>query len=158
LHMPVMNGMEALRYLRSISAGKDIPVIAMTASSFADEREKVLQEGFSGFVLKPFRFEEVLELIGQLLKVEYENESMAGNLLPDTPHYNTQLLLEELQLVDTRIHTSLLKAIKKADLDEFVRVLKGLPSEVYTLKSYLQEMADEYNYDAILQLMSQKTV
>lgn len=156
LHMPVMDGLEALRHLRSTDAGKDLPVIAMTASSFADDRDKVLEEGFSGFVLKPFRFEQVLELIGNLLNVEYETEATAGNYLSDTRQYNTQQLEEELQLINNNLHDSMMKAIKKADLDEFIRVLKDLPPGVSTIKSYLHEMADKYNYDAIVLLLNQK--
>ena len=54
--MPTMDGYEATRLLRSGAAGaRDprIPVIAMTASSLSEEREKALASGMDDFLTKP---------------------------------------------------------------------------------------------------------
>jgi signal transduction histidine kinase/CheY-like chemotaxis protein len=52
LRMPVMNGFEATKLIRE--HGSDIPVIAVTASSFEDEKERAMSNGFSDYLVKPF--------------------------------------------------------------------------------------------------------
>lgn len=56
LRMPVMDGYEAIRHLKSDPTFKYIPVIALTASSVRDEKKEVLKM-FDGFVGKPIEFE-----------------------------------------------------------------------------------------------------
>ncbi|WP_025762584.1 response regulator [Dyadobacter tibetensis] len=52
LKMPVMNGFEATATLRNI--GVQIPIIALTASAFSDERDHALASGFTDYLIKPF--------------------------------------------------------------------------------------------------------
>lgn len=52
LKMPVMNGFDATALIRARDAR--VPIIALTASAFTDEREKALANGFSAYLVKPF--------------------------------------------------------------------------------------------------------
>lgn len=51
INMPKMDGYEAAREIRKFS--KTIPIIAVTAYSFSSDKEKVLENGFNGYVPKP---------------------------------------------------------------------------------------------------------
>ena len=66
LQMPVMDGLEAVRIIRSLSSGvrcRDIPVIAVTAVR-ADRAERQCYEaGMDGFIAKPLRREEFLKIV-----------------------------------------------------------------------------------------------
>ena len=53
LRMPVMDGYEATLLLRQTEWGKDLPIIAVTAASSEDYREKALKVGCSDFIAKP---------------------------------------------------------------------------------------------------------
>jgi signal transduction histidine kinase/CheY-like chemotaxis protein len=56
VHMPVMDGVEALRRVRSGEAGRaDIPVIALTADAMADEAQRLIALGFDALEPKPIR-------------------------------------------------------------------------------------------------------
>ncbi|MCF2503996.1 response regulator [Dyadobacter sp. CY107] len=52
LRMPVMDGFEATKIIREHNP--DIPIVALTASAFQDERERALANGFSDYLVKPF--------------------------------------------------------------------------------------------------------
>ncbi|MGF1671968.1 MAG: response regulator [Balneolaceae bacterium] len=67
ISMPVMDGVETFDYIRSLeNQYAEIPIIAVTANSRKNNRERLLKKGFDGFLQKPFREKELLDLIHQL--------------------------------------------------------------------------------------------
>lgn len=63
VQMPEMNGHEATRKIRALAGEKHIPIIALTAGTHEDEREKCINAGMDDFVTKPF----VIELLEQVI-------------------------------------------------------------------------------------------
>jgi two-component system cell cycle response regulator DivK len=63
LHMPTMDGMTAMRILKSDEAYREIPVLALTAAAGRAETEDVLARGFDGCVIKPIDKEVLLNKI-----------------------------------------------------------------------------------------------
>lgn len=60
LQMPVMDGFEATAAIRATSWGRSLPIIAMTAAAFADDRQRVLDAGMNDFVSKPVNPQQLL--------------------------------------------------------------------------------------------------
>lgn len=58
--MPIMDGYEMLRVLRSDKALKDIPVIAVTARAMKDDEMKCLEAGASDYIPKPIDLKSLL--------------------------------------------------------------------------------------------------
>src|SRR5690606_33217528 len=52
--MPVMDGVKAMHAIKKTKLGKQIPVIALTASGFDDKRDQLISAGFDDYILKPF--------------------------------------------------------------------------------------------------------
>ncbi len=67
VQMPVMDGNEALRVLKSEPITKDIPVIAFTFHDSTKYQEKLLEHGFNGFIAKSIGTKEVLNTIKSIL-------------------------------------------------------------------------------------------
>ncbi|NNC96310.1 MAG: response regulator [Chitinophagales bacterium] len=64
LQMPVMDGYEAVRKIRHLEGGKrPTPIIAMTASAEAEERNKCLDSGMDDYIPKPFDIDVLLRKI-----------------------------------------------------------------------------------------------
>ncbi len=67
IQLPGISGIEALQQLRADPATRIIPVIAVTASVMAQERQKVMAAGFDGWQGKPISVRELLETVRQIL-------------------------------------------------------------------------------------------
>ena len=70
IQMPVMNGYEATRAIRQLKDKHlaDVPIIAMTANAFQEDKEKALSEGMDGHVAKPLKVEVLLQAMQEALK------------------------------------------------------------------------------------------
>ena len=67
LEMPVMDGWEATRRLKSNPKTRDIPVIAFSAHALAGERSKALAAGCNEFETKPIEFDRLVATIRRIL-------------------------------------------------------------------------------------------
>ena len=68
--MPVMNGYEATKMIRSLDRedAKEIPIIAMTANAFTEDRIKAKAAGMDEHVAKPVDVELLIKVIHKLVK------------------------------------------------------------------------------------------
>lgn len=53
MQMPVMNGVDATRAIRALPGYQDVPILAMTANAFNEDRQACLAAGMSDFITKP---------------------------------------------------------------------------------------------------------
>ena len=67
IQLPGINGIEALRQLRGDAATRDIPVLAVTASVMANDRQKIMAAGFDGYQSKPISIRGFVDAVEQLL-------------------------------------------------------------------------------------------
>ena len=67
IQLPGISGITAFRQIRDDPATATIPVIAVTASAMAQDRQKIMAAGFDGFQGKPISVRELLETIRQIL-------------------------------------------------------------------------------------------
>src|SRR5262249_22507802 len=70
LQLPGIDGIEALRRLRASPRTVGIPVVAVTAQAMKQDRERVLQAGFNGYVEKPISVREFPDQVRRFLSDE----------------------------------------------------------------------------------------
>lgn len=65
-----MNGLEAAREIQRLPGYEATPIIAMTGYTQTQEKEKILREGCSHYIPKPFRKEDLIKLLSEIYKLE----------------------------------------------------------------------------------------
>ena len=63
IQMPIMDGFEATRAIRATAAGRDLPIVALTAHAQRGEREACLAQGMTDFLTKPFKAHELFAVV-----------------------------------------------------------------------------------------------
>ena len=71
MRMPIMDGYETTRRLRATEAGRATFVIAITANAFEDSRRQAMASGMDAYLSKPFRPEELFDLLEKTLGLRY---------------------------------------------------------------------------------------
>lgn len=152
--MPVMDGYEATRLIKSDPAGKGTAVIAVTASAFEEDRKRVMENGADGYLSKPFKEAELFRLIhecaGVILEYEDGAECETGAVTEDTADLRDAVasLPEELL---RHIHD----ATVTADIDRMNDLCEQAAAVHPLAGQKLREMARRYEYEAILKLVKQ---
>ena len=96
IHMPVMDGIEAIGRIRGAKeTWSDIPVIALTANAMSGDREKYLAMGMTSYVPKPLNRQALLEEIGRVLATHLVTASSGtpGGRRADVPSEDVDSLL-----------------------------------------------------------------
>ena len=68
LSLPVMDGWEATRRVKSDDATRGVPVIALTARAMVGDREKAMEAGCDDYDTKPVEFDRLVGKIERLLR------------------------------------------------------------------------------------------
>ena len=82
MQMPVMDGLEATRRIRELPAYRDVPILAMTANAFEEDRRRCEAAGMNGFVAKPVEPERLQGVLAHWIP---DSESGAETLTHRAP-------------------------------------------------------------------------
>ena len=73
ISIPKIDGYEIARRLKSQEEFRDIPIIALTAHAMKGNREKVIVEGFEGYISKPIDVRKFPEQVRSYLRGKWES-------------------------------------------------------------------------------------
>lgn len=152
MKMPVMDGRQATKEIKSRPGGEDTVVIAVSAGAWEEERKTVLADGPDDFIRKPFREEDVFEVLRTHLALEYVYQQTDGQVesgLGPTRNRRTLepgcLMSLPLELID-----ELSAAAERLDLDH----LNTLVHDVRELSPYaaetLSHLLKRYDFESLI--------
>lgn len=70
LQMPIKDGFQVLKELRSDQRCRMTPIIALTASAMRGDKERALSDGFTGYLTKPLSLATIRQELARLLPEE----------------------------------------------------------------------------------------
>ena len=69
IQMPNIDGYTATKMIRSLKDSKaQIPIVAMTANAYEEDRQKAHEAGMNGFIAKPLDVDEMIRVLGEIMK------------------------------------------------------------------------------------------
>lgn len=136
LMMPEMDGMTALKEIRKINSDKlaDLPILAMTANVNEENIQKCLQNGFDGFIPKPFKKKELFKEIQQHLSIQKD--------LSIPKHLS---LNAENSSSNEKLHSN----TKPSENDSLELLERSILNEAILERAILEQLAEDTSPDII---------
>ncbi len=153
MQMPVMSGFEATKQIKSDPIGQSTVIIAITASVFEEQRQKILESGCDDFVRKPFQREELLAKMADHLGVKYLYE--AARSPPGQP----------ISSVSSPVNAESLAIMSHAWLEKFyasaaqgsdmlaLQLIEEIPGDRAQLIHALTNLVNNFRFDQIMNLI-----
>jgi CheY-like chemotaxis protein len=155
MRMPVMDGYEATRIIKSTTKGQATAIIALTASALEDQKAVILSMGCDGFVRKPFREMDIITVMEQHIGAQF---IYADQLLPDAVTANHETLLlsgEVLRSLPQPWLVAFQQAVRNVDLDQVKTLVTTMQTEHPALAIVLQTHIDNFHYEPVLKAIEQ---
>jgi CheY-like chemotaxis protein len=147
--MPVMDGHEAIRRIRAAAGGRDVKIIAVTASAMDENRQDLLGIGADDFIGKPFQEADLFRKIQAHLDVEFlYAEDAAGG----APEEISELTPESLACVPQDLIHLMREAVIAADLDQLLARIQEVEVSAPDVAPGLRSLAERFEYQKLLGL------
>jgi signal transduction histidine kinase/CheY-like chemotaxis protein len=135
VQMPVMDGYEATRLIRSKPEFESLPIVAMTASVMAGDREKCLDAGMNDHVHKPIDPKELYGALNKWIKPG-KRETIARG---ETLHANDEMALPEIPGINTKVGFSQLAGNMKAYRKLLLKFHRDYSRSVEKMRAQMNE-------------------
>ena len=148
--MPVMDGHEAIRIIRSMAGGEVPKIIAVTASAMDDNRQELMEIGADDFVGKPFREIELFQKMHAHLGVEYlyAEDPVAAH------EAAAEITPESLSAWPEDLIAPMREAVVTADLDELLARIGDVEGRDPRVAKELRRLAEGFEYQRLIDLFS----
>jgi CheY-like chemotaxis protein/nitrogen-specific signal transduction histidine kinase len=157
MRMPVMDGYEATKQIKSTTKGQATAIIAVTASAFEEERELVLSAGCDDFLRKPFREADIFEVMHKHIGVRYIYDQPTAPSAKTLSNKDIQdaLTPEVIATVPSELLASLEQAASFAYMSEIDRYIEEIRSYNTTVADALAALAVDFDYGSIISLIQE---
>ena len=153
MRMPEMDGLEAIRHIRSAEGGSEVKIVFLTASAFDENRREGMAAGADGFLSKPLRERELFEILRSLLGVEYVYaEHVSAETKPSTS--DALVSKEAIQKLPAVMLEQLYQAVVTADFGRALDLIATLETSEPQIAKTLRKLAEEFDSKRLLELIS----
>ena len=149
IHMPVMNGIEATIAIKAQTP--TLPIIALTASAFAESRFEVLEAGCDAFLSKPIKDTLLFAKIADYLSIDYIYESTANNAVNAAGNQNLDI---DLSFMTEAWLTSMNQAASQLNEQLLLELIAEIPEAHDFVKEALASKVANFDFDLILELIN----
>ncbi|MEA5471749.1 PAS domain-containing sensor histidine kinase [Spirulina sp. 06S082] len=182
MEMPVMNGYEATKLIRKKEGGKrmreerekrirgeeenisqlallPVPIVAITASAFEEDRDIVIAAGCNDFVRKPFKEAIIFDKMAQYSGVRYIYENLTADVESkevvdrDCTDEQKQQMLEELQALPMALVHSLYQAALEADTEIIKILLAEIEDSQLQIVQIFNNWAENFQVERIVEIV-----
>ncbi len=152
--MPQMDGEQATRAIRSLPGGKQVVIVALTASAFNDERRTILEAGMDDFVVKPYRPDDIYQMMKKHLNLRYVYGEAPGQpAARPVGDFSDEEFQDRMAALSSPLRDRLFQAAVLLDREEMQPLLDAVRKEDEALSRMLEYLVDRLEYERILAVL-----
>ncbi|HBE19655.1 MAG TPA: histidine kinase [Cyanobacteria bacterium UBA11149] len=156
MRMPVIDGYEATKHIKSTIKGQATAIIALTASALEEERAVILSAGCDDFIRKPFREEDIFNAMHKHIGVRYVyEEAIPTDTLATEDIGKGGLTAAAFMALPPSWIVDLKQGILNIDLDSIAAIVQQIRTQDTILADGIADCIDNFEYDKILQIVSE---
>ena len=152
MRMPVMDGYEACRRIRDTKAGRATSIIAVTATVFDADDEKVKKAGADAYIRKPFREDEIFSALERLLDLDFlradPKDTLSEEAALPTP--------EAVAGLPEALVRTMLQALEEGDTALLTELIEQVDQIAPAVARMLCALADRYDYETLGEILGQE--
>ncbi len=141
IQMPEFSGFDVVKSLRSFSCYQTLPILAMTANVFVEEKEKMMKEGFNELLFKPFQEKALVACLSRV----FPDRATKGQPLASTNHAENH---DQFDLKDMR-------RFCMGDEDLLMDILKDLIKDTQNDMAKLKKARLNNRWNEVLEICHQ---
>ncbi len=151
--MPVMDGYEATRAIRALPEGKQVIILALTASAFSNQDEKILNSGCNAVHHKPYEESTIFAAMKEQLGLHYVYEVVC-----DLPNQKSLLKLcpEDLQGLRDEWLEQFLNTARLGDSAAMLKLTGQLVAEHAEVKVKLDRVIQEFQFQDLIKVFEDR--
>ncbi|BAQ64081.1 ATP-binding protein [Geminocystis sp. NIES-3709] len=157
MRMPVMDGYEATKYIKSHVKGSATAIVALTASVLEEEKAILLSAGCDDFLRKPFRENTIFETLTKHLGVKYIYDEMTvqnqKNLTIAKMNELPLLTSQKFYIMPKNWIIKLSEALMEADTEQVMNLIKEIPQTEAIFTQELTKLVRQFQFEQILDLI-----
>jgi len=150
MRMPVMDGYEATKRIKATTKGQATAIVAVTASSFEEQRAVILSTGCDDFIRKPFREADIFDALRKHLGVSFVYDEPVS----PTPTQTDMNVItpDAIAALPTELVANLYQAIIDGDKDLMLTLIDQIRSSNKPLANALTALVNNFRYKQLLTL------
>jgi CheY-like chemotaxis protein len=153
--MPVMDGYEATKQIKTTTQGQATAIVALTASVLEEERAVILSAGCDDFMRKPFREEDIFVAMGKHLGVRYIYEAPTAASVTGAGDSSQEVLTPgAIASLDPDWVAAFKQTILSVDMEAIASSIAQIGTVNPDLADTLLDCIDNFEYDRILSVIA----
>ncbi len=153
LKMPIVNGYEVTRLLKSNNNTKHIPIIALSSSITENEEELHKKYGFDGSLPKPVSFTNLFLIMSQFLAIETITEKPKSFGLEEQSTQSVPLIAEVVRDLPKEWKENMKQAINRVDVKQINLLINQIQEQDAQLAETIKMKVDNFEYQDILAIL-----
>ena len=142
--MENLDGLETTKQIRSKENGKNIPIIALSANVYDEDKKEALNSGANDFLPKPVEEKDILLILEKYLKIELEYENEKNEDKID--------MKNEIKNLPKEFFEKLREMVLNMDNDGILHLLDEYRVTV-GLRNYINILLEEFKYQELIKFL-----
>jgi signal transduction histidine kinase len=151
IRMPVLDGLAATKTIKATDEGRKVPIIALTAHAFKEERKKILLAGCDDFIRKPFEQDALFATMAKHLNLKFFSDEISQRD-PQSILNDSDVTIEALAEISSPLLKKLRRSALVLDMKKINDCINQIQSTYPSIGDLLKKLAARFRFGEISEM------